>query len=406
MTRATAVALAVVGVATAARLGAAAYLGDRLHFDDEAVYFDAARRLADGAGLGDRYRHAPGFPIVLAAFRTVGVDGVVGMRMAQAVVTGAGAAVVMALAARIVGHGGAVAAGLLYALDPLLVVAGALLYPEGVAAVVLTTAVTGTLAAADRDGALRPMMIGLLLGGLVLLRPVALVLAPVLAGWIAVLGNASRPHRMRQAAVLLVGCGMLLAPWTYHNYRVHGTLTPIATAGIEAGPVSRSEARSLGLSGAFLQRARDEPRALAARVGREFLHFWEFYPQRLTTDNARRRAALHANDTRLPTEPSFPADLRDRLSAVSWALVLGLALLGLGAVWRHRRLDAVLLLLVSLVFALGYAAFMGKIRYRIPVVPLVMVIASAGLTGWGRDRIDHRRGNQGTSAETRCRRVP
>ena len=175
MTRATAVGLAVVGVAIAARLGAAVFLGDRLHFDDEAIYYDTARRLADGAGFGERYRNAPGFPVVLAAFQAVGVDGVAGMRMAQAIVTGAGAAVVMALASAVVGRGGAVVAGLLYGLDPLLAVAGGLLYPEAVAAVVLTAAVAVTLGAARHHDALRPAIAGALLGALTLLRPVALV---------------------------------------------------------------------------------------------------------------------------------------------------------------------------------------------------------------------------------------
>ena len=44
---------------------------------------------------------------------------------------------------------------------------------------------------------------------------------------------------------------------------------------------------------------------------------------------------------------------------------------------------ALRLLAVSLAFAAGYAPFRGKIRYRIPVVPLVMVLAGAGLSALG-----------------------
>jgi hypothetical protein len=383
VTRATKVALAVAGLATATRLGAAAFLGDRLHFDDEAVYYDAARRLSDGAGFGEGYRNAPGLPVVLAAFRSIGVDGVAGMRVAQAVVTGAGVAVVMALAVSVVGRGAALVAGLFYAVDPLLVVAAGLLYPEAVAAVVLPAAVAMTVAAARRGDGMRPAAAGALLGAVVLLRPAALVVAPVLAGWIVVRGRGGPRRRLWHAAVLLLGCGLLLAPWTYRNYRIHGALTPIATAGIEAAPVTAAEAESRGLGAALLQHARSEPWRLAARVGREFLHFWELYPQRLTTDNARFRAALHANDPRLPTEPSFPGGLRDRASALASALLLGLALLGVVAAWRARRSDVVLLLAVPLVLALGYALFIGKIRYRIPVVPLLMVLAGAGVAGCG-----------------------
>jgi hypothetical protein len=383
MRRSVGVTLAVVGLAIATRLGAAAFLGDRLLFDDEAIYYDAAGRLVDGAGFGERFRNAPGFPVVLAVFHAAGADSVVGTRMAQAVLTGAGAAVVLALAGMTVGPGAAVVAGLFYALDPLLVMAGGLLYPEAAAAVVLAAAVMATFAAADRHGLGRPAAAGLLLGVLTLLRPVAPVLAPVLAGWILVQGRAAPRRRLVQAVALVLGCAVLPGAWTYRNYRVHGALTPIATAGIQAAPVSPSEAQSRGLTAALLQRAREQPGALAAHLGREFLHFWELYPQRLTTDNAERRAALNARDPRLPTVPIVSSALRDRVGAVASALELGLAVLGLAAAWRARRHAAWLLLAVSLAFAAGYAPFRGKIRYRIPVVPLVMVLAGAGLSALG-----------------------
>jgi hypothetical protein len=205
----------------------------------------------------------------------------------------------------------------------------------------------------------------------------------VLAGWILVHGRAAPRRRLLQAIVLVLGCALLPGAWTYRNYRVHGALTPIATAGIQAAPVSPSEAQSLGLTVALLHRARDQPGALAAHLGREFLHFWELYPQRLTTDDAELRAALHARDPRLPTAPVVSSTLRDRVSAAASALELGLALIGLVAAWRARRPAAWLLLAVSLALAAGYAPFRGKIRYRIPVVPLVMVLAGAGLTALG-----------------------
>jgi 4-amino-4-deoxy-L-arabinose transferase-like glycosyltransferase len=370
----------VVGVGLVARLGAAVAVGDGFRFDDEAVYVDAAARLAGGGGFGERYRSVPAYPLVIAALQAVAPAGVLGIRVAQAVATAAGAAFVLALGSALFGPRAALAAGLLYALDPLLVVAGSLLYPEAVAAVVLSAAVLAAIHAARRDGLRRSAIVGIVLGVLALLRPVALVVVPVIAAWIAVVAAAPARRRALHATLVLAGCGLALVPWTYRNYRLHGAVVPIAVAGTQIAPVPFSQVEAHGLTGALLREAALRPRSMATHIGREFLHFWEFYPQRLSTDNAKLRAEIHTNDPRLPSEPPFPAVLRDRVSAVASVAEMGLAVVGLAVLWRRRRAEAVLLVAVMLAFGLGYSLFIGKIRYRIPVVPVLLVLAGAGAT--------------------------
>jgi 4-amino-4-deoxy-L-arabinose transferase-like glycosyltransferase len=370
----------VVGLAMVTRLAAAVVVGDGFRFDDEAVYLDAATRIASGAGFGRQYGSVPAYPLVVAALRAMAPAGVLGIRVAQAVVTAVGVAVVLALAGALFGRRAALAAGLLYALDPLLVVAGVLLYPEAVAAVLLAAAVLTALRAARHDDLGRSAIVGIACGLLALLRPVALVLVPVIAAWIAVVVAGPVRRRAWHATLVLAGCGLALVPWTYRNYRLRGDLVPIARAGTHTAPVPLSEVHEYGLSGALLREMALHPSSIAVHVEREFLHFWELYPQRLTTDNAVRRADIHENDPRLPTDPPFPAALRDRVSAVASVAEIGLALMGLGVLWRHRRAEGGLLVAVMLAFGLGYALFIGKMRYRIPIVPMVLVLAGAGAT--------------------------
>jgi len=379
MTRAGWATLVVVAAALVARLGAAVVLGNRLHFADEGVYLDAAARLADGNGLGSQYRSVPAYPIALAAFQRLVPDGVLGVRAAQAVVTGVGAVLVMLLATRLrLDRRAALVAGMLYALDPLLVVAGSLLYPEAIAAVLLVGVVLGALRAASRDAAVVSGAVGIALGVLAQLRPVALLVVPVVSAWIATVVAAPARRRALHAVAVLAGCGLALAPWTNRNYRFHGALAPIATAGTRSAPVSGTDVQNRGLAEALLRQACERPLFLATHVGREFLHFWELYPQRLTTDNPERRVGLHDGDPRLPVEPSFPAGLRDRVSAVASAVEMTLGAVGLWTLWRRRRADAVLFACVMLTFGLGYAFFIGKMRYRITIVPLLLVLAAAG----------------------------
>ena len=142
-------------------------------------------------------------------------------------------------------------------------------------------------------------------------------------------------------------------------------------------PVPANEVERLGLTVALLHKAWREPLALGGRMASEFGHFWELIPERLATDDPARRELLHRRDRRLPTAPTFSRRLRDAVSAASFGIELVLGLAGLALVWRPRRAEAVLLLSIVLVYALGYSLFVGKLRYRIPILPLVFLFAGA-----------------------------
>jgi Dolichyl-phosphate-mannose-protein mannosyltransferase len=367
-------ALVLVALGGVPRLVAAIAMGDGFHFPDEAVYADAARRLLVGAGFGD-YRRVPGYPALLAAFWAGLPDSVVWLRSAQAMLTAGGAGLLFVLADRLVGRNVALAAGFMYALDPLLVVAGGLLYPEAVAALVMLGVVLFAWEAARRDAFGYSALAGALLGVLTLLRPVAIALVPVLAPWVAICSAGRPARRLLHACMVAAACLLVLAPWTYRNYVIYGRLIPISLAGTHTAPSGRQEAAREGLASSILDFAREDPLALAAHLAREFGHFWELAPSRLMTDNEARRLEFHRRDPRLRIEPSFPRSLRDRVSIVSFGLELALALAGLVILLRSGQQQAVLLASVVLAYGLGYALFVGRLRYRIPVLPLVFIFA-------------------------------
>lgn len=367
----TAVVLAAVGV----RVAAAVVIGNRFHFADEANYVDAARRLLDGHGLGVDYAPAPGYAVVLAIL-SIGLPGtILALRVVQGVLGGLGSAVVYVLTERLAGRGPALAAAAIYALDPLLVVSAGLLYPETVAAILLTVAMLAAWQG-GRDSLQSSGLSGTLLGILALVRPVALVLVPVVPLWIA----AVVPRRRAAAHVgfMLAGSLLVLAPWTYRNYRIHGQLAPIAVAGTHTAPVSREDLAENGLTVSMLKKAWTDPAELAARTGRQFLQFWELIPTRLTTDDPKRRAMLHQRDPRLPTGSLAPSGVRDLVSMIASSVEFGLALFGFVLLWRTQRSAALLIGIVTIAFGFGYALFVAKLRYRIPILPLVFVLAGVG----------------------------
>jgi 4-amino-4-deoxy-L-arabinose transferase-like glycosyltransferase len=368
-------------LAVLARVVAALVIGGSFKFADEAVYVDTARRLSGGEGFGVEYLRVPAYPVFLAALSLGFPVGLTVVRVAQAAVAGLGVVLLFELADRIFGRRPAVAAGLVYALDPLLVISAGLLYPETVASLVLVVAVLLALDGAERDQPARSAAAGLLLGVLALFRPAALILPPVVALWIACAVRARGTRRLAHASALGLAFLLALAPWTVRNLRVHGQLVPVAMAGTQTAPVGPEEVAREGLVRSLAAWAWDNPGAFIARGGRQFLQFWELSPASMSSDDAAVRLALHRRDPRLPVEPVFSRRLRDLVSAGSFGTELLLALVGLVLVGRMRWRRAMLPLAVILAFALAHTLFVGTLRYRIPVLPLVFLFAGVGAEG-------------------------
>jgi 4-amino-4-deoxy-L-arabinose transferase-like glycosyltransferase len=368
---------AVVLIALVPRVIAAIALGSGFHFPDEAAYADAARSLLGGDGWGEGYRRVPGYPMLLALLGLPAPGSVGWIRVAQAIVTSLGAGLVLLAAGRLAGPKAGVPAALIYALDPLMVVAAGLLYPEAAAAVLMLATVLLIWEAAQRDSPLLAVVAGSALGALALLRPVALAVVPVGLLWLLGAGP-TRPARRGLHAVLAgLACVLVLAPWTYRNYRMHGNLVPISTAGAQGELATARQIDQRGLLGALAHKVIAEPGAVAAHVAGEFIRFWELAPSGLQTDQPDRRAAFHERDPRLPARATFPRTLRNAVSAASFGVELLLALAGFILLWRERRREAVLLAAVVLVYALATSLFYGKLRYRITVLPLVFLFGGA-----------------------------
>ncbi|MBI3769183.1 MAG: glycosyltransferase family 39 protein [Deltaproteobacteria bacterium] len=355
-------------------------LGTSLYFADEAIYLDAARHLLAGEGYGTRYANVPGYPVILAAFAAPWPSNLLLIRCVQALIAGTGSALLVALGTPMIGTVPALVAALLYALDPLLVVASGLLYPEAVTATLLMTTLLVVWGAARDDDLLRSALAGVLLAITIQCRPVAFVLLPVLALWIAAAGAVPRMRQALHALALVVCCLAALVPWALHNNHLHGHIVPVQMPGIHGAPVATSEIASYGLAGAVLRRVWQEPRAVVAHVASEFGYFWELYPTRLATDNPEQRAVLHQADPRLPSTSSFPSAARNWVSVLSFGGELSLALVGLCVAWRRQRAATVLLLGVTFAYALGYALFVAKLRYRIVVLPCILLLAGVGAT--------------------------
>jgi hypothetical protein len=214
-------------VAAAARAVAVARTPDYApHHDDHSYMMHALALVHDHAypvfhagahPVATAYR-APGFPLMLASADRVFGASVATERAAQVVAGAAVAVMAWWVAREIWGVRTALAAGLLVALSPVLVLFNASLISEQL----FTALLLGALACAlHARGRLRwAVAAGVLAGAAALTRPEGLALA---------LGVALCAGGRRAAAAVLAATVLCVAPWTVRNALVLHAFVPVST---------------------------------------------------------------------------------------------------------------------------------------------------------------------------------
>jgi 4-amino-4-deoxy-L-arabinose transferase-like glycosyltransferase len=290
------------------------------------------------------------------------------------------------------------------AIYPALLEYQGMLMSEPLAATLLSAAVLAILWAADRDDWAGWLLPGALLGATAMVRPEYLGVAFLLA--IVVFARAVRSdwrHSLAQAALLLAGVVIVVAPWTIRNVIALDRVVPISTGGgqvLFAGTYlpSNGDPEKVGAEvvarhpGLFdpgdLQKLRLEQ--ILARLAAER------YPQ-LETDQALSRMGREQLWDDISEEPldyaGFVATKVGRLwshgprdvmrepawAALHWALI-GLGLLGLCLLAWRRRWEALILATIVLSITALSALLVASPRRVLVMMPPVAALAGAGMT--------------------------
>ena len=391
-------AAAVVALVAAGTRAVAA--GATLSFSDERDYLTFARNLADGRGFTrdgvtpSAYR-PPVWPFVLSLGERLGF-GVVGLRLIGVVCLAGGVVVVGALAGRIAGPVAAAVAAALMATSPLLAYTAGTLYPETLALLLVASLLLVVVVAAERTGAGAVALAGVAGGcwSLVALTSpgYAVVGAPALV-WLT--WRAATRHGARAAlvpaAVMLVAAVSGPVAWGLRNRAALGAFVPVSTnggvnllLGNSPGTTPSSGVR-VDLSEAFGEverRGLDEVET-DRFLREEALRWMREHPGRAARLYVGKFAHFfaYANELASGARPGRAARL---VGALSFYPLLGafLARLVLARRWPLRRGEG-LCVAAYFGYALVVALFFTRVRFRVPVEPLMMVVVAAGLaTAW------------------------
>lgn len=377
-----------------------------LRFGDAEAYHLWARRIAGGDWIGhDVFYQAPLFPYLLALIYRVWGDGVVAVRIVQALMGGVSCTLLAAAGISLFGRRGMVAGVLLAIYPPAIFLDG--LLEKSALVTLLFTALLALLAVAESRRR-RWLAAGVVLGLLALTRENALALIAPMFLWIAFLPGP----RWRLAAALAAGCALVLLPVAIRNRAVGGEFLlttaqfgPNFYIGNHAGADGTYQALVVGHGSAADERA-DATRLAEQSAGRRLSpgevsqywtrRSWEYIraqPLAWIALMARKIAltfnAAEISDTESQEVYEQQSWLLRVLGAFHFGLLFGVAMAGIvltASGWR--RWWWIYALLGT--YALSVSLFYVFARYRFPLALLLMLPACGALVQlWSRLSAGH-----------------
>jgi len=369
--------------------------GSALEFPDEELHWQLARNLVThGQMVSDDGRYAarmPLYPLFLALFAWLGPTGILAARLAQCAIAAAAAWVAHRLATDALGPRAGILAGVLVAIDPYSIFFSNLLLTEVpfiLLGLLFADAAWRVSTQPDAHRRADQLAVAFWGTGLVMTRPAALGWVGLV--WIALwLWDAQRRRASQCVALYATVLAAALLPWGLRNRAViggfawlsaNGGLTLYDALGPQAdGSSDQSflddmpELKGLGelerdrkLFRLALQEARRDPMRVLRLAWVKFRRTWSLTPN--VPQYRRGKAAL--------------------LSAAYTATVIVLALVGLLRILNRcadpdmlgRRRLLLLVWLPVVYFTLVHCVFIGSLRYRLPLMPLLAIAGSATLT--------------------------
>lgn len=393
-----AVFLLIAGLATALRVAYA--LASRRspffdHLDLDSKFYDTwAKQIAAGDWVGrDVFFMGPLYPYFLAVIYRVAGTGLVSVKVVQSVIGGLTAGGVFLLGKAAFNRKVGLIAGLLAVFYvPFIFYDNAILLP--VLATFLNTFMLYLLVVGMVESRRRALMAAGLLVGLSAAGNASILAFAAVAALFILMGSEGHlSGRVRACAILIAGIALIVVPITIRNAVVGGDFVPLTSnAGLNFYIGNHEASTGAYVKPEGLDVYTDpEGRTLAeTQVGRklkpsEVSQWWAGRARQYIAQNPQRFASNLLRKVfffwsvyevpqieHLPFEKRYSALLR--IPSPSFGLICPLGIMGIILSLKKRR-SAALLLLYILAFSITIIAFFVVARYRLPMVPALMVFA-------------------------------
>lgn len=395
---------------------------------DELYHVRWASAVAAGDWIGNAiFFRAPLYPYTLGLGLLLSQGSLLGARFLQVLYGALTPVAVYFLGKRMLGARGGLVAGIIATLYPFLIYFTNELLIESLVVVLDAFLLVAILRADDVPSWGRWLFAGTVLGLAAITRPTVLLFAPCVFLWVwwragrpcprpkprksdLTLLRGRTPFRAAalRFAIFALGAGLVIAPVTLRNFALEKDFVLISSQGginffignnrasdgasavlpvlgdawqyPDCVRIAEREAgrqlRSSEVSGFWYGRGREflfgHPREAAALLLKKFVLFWNSYelPNNKDVYYFARMSLVFRS-----------------LAWLSFGVIAPLGVLGAIVSLRRRRPEASLLALFALAHMVGVVLFFVCSRFRIPVVPIVIVFAASGLLWlWDRAR--------------------
>ncbi len=371
-------------------------LNPELSFRDEVIYLDLARHLAvEGRyALSPEYgfalRWPPGLPLLLAAVGMVAPVSALTALVVNSLLSW-GTILVYAVAVGWVTRRPIAVAAMLLAggLHPSFLFLGATSYPHTLQAFTMAMLVLGMawVARPDAPGPPRSghaLWMGAWLGIGALAVPANLFIVPAVLLWLYLIHPARiLPH----AFLALIGLALVVGPWTLRNLHVEKEFTLISASAGQQIFYGYNEKTDMNAGAMIPIPDSLQARLATAQSAKEADRAYWQYGMSWIRENPGRAIGLYGlkflNFFRWDTGPLFTrteeTPFRTWVARGTTLVVFSLFMAGAVFLWRaqpHVVYTAGAMILLS---AAGYALFITRYRYRLPLEPLMLFV---GVWGW------------------------
>ena len=353
-------------------------LQEGFYFPDSLDYSRAAASLLQTGGLGETYNRPPGYPVFLSVVYFYFGESIFAVRMLESIIGSLLAVIVAQTGKQIGGQPIGALAGVLWGIFPIAVFTAGLVYPTNLFTMFLACGVLCFLPSPDQG--LSPKRVfysGLILGIAALIIPIVIVTLGAISLWL-IWWNQS--NRFALTSMLLGGSALVIVPWIVRDFYAYDRLTLIEPRLVQHLPEMRDDKEAPGSN--RIEAIAKRPTSFGRHFGREFIHFWNLYPDRIEMASPGKREEEHMKDARMIKDTIFTtSNLIIGVSILSTGPLFIFAIVGTLIMCFHKegRRDLSLLWAVILSFAVGYSIFHTRMRYRIPIEPYITILGAYGL---------------------------
>lgn len=386
----------IIAIALAANFAYLIASNGDFYYPDSFTYLAPARSVLHGQGFLDQdgavdTLRTPGYPLLLALFGATTRPVIVLQHLLNTLLAGA---IYLFVRRRDGGRLAAFVAALLFAIDtPTIHYANKVLTETTFTALLFAAFVLAL-------GRPRPLLLGILNGIMVLVRPIAIVYFVVLAL------TCGRVYKGRRIAIFVIASLVLPLAWAARNAAHTGVFTVSSIAGFNMLTYRAAGALAMEDGGDFRSDLTDEQNGLmedaddaiqkelripdaqelpdAVRARYYSRYAWQVIAQHpfgfvgLTA----RGVLVNLFDSDWDSMQMVSlvyAPIVERTVGVLPAMEFALALIGLALLWKTDRRLALLIALTVAYYLVISAGGEAESRFRVPVIPQVAIAAAAGI---------------------------